>query len=154
MNNFNNNKKKIVINNYLLTYNNPKKILVYGSKLLILEKGKEKNPNLTDDNQLLCCIYNNFSKSLITISSKRIKMWNILTGRIKKSYDNLMQDNEISAFTFDSQMKRLFLGDNAGLIKCFNLNTGDFIKNFFRKKNEIIRIIHSNNNLVLITIFL
>ena len=151
MNNFNNNKKKIVINNYLLTYNNPKKILVYGSKLLILEKGKEKNPNLTDDNQLLCCIYNNFSKSLITISSKRIKMWNILTGRIKKSYDNLMQDNEISAFTFDSQMKRLFLGDNAGLIKCFNLNTGDFIKNFFRHKNEIISIIHSTKNELLIT---
>ena len=152
-NNTNNlkNKKKNFVNNYLLSYNNPKKILVYGSQLLILEKGKEKNPNLTDDNQLLCCIYNNLSKNLISISSKRIKIWNILTGRIKKSYDNLMHENEITSFTCDSQMKRFYIGDNSGLIKCFNLSTGDYIKDFIKHKYEIVSLIHSTKNELLIS---
>ena len=148
---FNNNKKKLFINNYLLCYNSPKKILVYGSKLLIFEKGKEKNPNFTDDNQLLSCVYNKLSKDLISISNKRIKIWNIYTGKNKKSYDDLMKGNEITAFTCDSQMKRFYLGDNLGNIKCFNLSTGDFIKDFIKHENEIVNVIHPTKNELLIS---
>ena len=147
----NSNKKKLYNNNYLLCYNNPKKILVYGSKLLIFEKGKEKNPNLTDDNPLLSCVYNKLSKDLITISNKRIKIWNIFTGKMKKSYEDLMKGNEITAFTCDKQMKRFYLGDNSGNIKCFNLSTGDFIKDFIKHENEIVNVIHSSKNELLIS---
>ena len=153
INNLNNNtsKKKLLYNNYLLSYHNPKKILVYGSKLLIFEKGKEKNPNFTDDNQLLSCIYNKLSKDLISISNKRIKIWNIYTGKMKKSYEDLMKGNEITAFTCDSQMKRFYLGDNLGFVKCFNLSTGDFIKDFIKHENEIVNVIHSSKNEFLIS---
>ena len=150
-NNFSLNKKRLTSNTYLLAYNLPKKILVYGSKLLIFEKGKEKNPNLTDDNQLLCCVYNKLSKDIISISSKRVKIWNIFTGKMKKSYDNLMKDNEITAFSPDSQMKRFYLGDNTGKIKCFNLSTGTFIKDFSSHDNEITYIIHSTKHELIIT---
>ena len=144
-------KKKLASNNYILCYNDPKKLLIYGSKLLIFEKGKEKNPNLTDDNQLLCCVYNKLSKNLISVSNKRIKIWNIFTGKIKKSYDDIMKGNEITAFTCDSQMKRFYLGDNMGHIKCFNLSTGDFIKEFISHENEIVNVIHSTKYELLIT---
>ena len=144
-------KKKSYDNYYLLCYNNPKKILVYGSKLLIFEKGKIKNPNLTDDNQLLSCVYNKLSKDLITISNKRIKTWNIFTGRMKKSYDDLMKGNEITAFTCDKQMKRFYLGDNLGNVKCFNLSTGDFIKVFIKHEDEIVNVIHYSKNELLIS---
>ena len=152
INNFNNsNKKKLFINNYLLCYNDPKKILVYGSKLLIFEKGKEKNPNFTDDNQLLSCVYDKLTKDLISISNKRVKIWNIFTGKMKRSYDDLMKGNEITAFTCDAQMKRFFLGDNNGYIKGFNLSTGDFIKDFIKHDNEIVNVIHSSKNELLIS---
>ena len=146
------NKKKLSSNNYLLSYNNPKKLLVYGSKLLIFEKGKEKNPNLTDDNQLLCCVYNSHSKDLISVSSKRVKIWNVYTGKMSKSYDNLMKDNDITAVCFDKQMKRFYLGDNSGKIKCFNLSTGNFIKDFASHENEITHMIHSSKNELVISI--
>ena len=145
------NKKKLSSNNFLLSYNNPKKIIVYGAKSLIFEKGKEKNPNLTDDNQLLCCVYNKLSKDLISISSKRIKIWNIFTGKMRKSYDNLMKDNDITASCFDSQMKRFYLGDNSGKIKCFNLSTGNFIKDFASHDSEITHIFHSTKNELIIS---
>ena len=144
-------KKKLSSNNYLLCYNEPKKLLVYGSKLLIFEKGKDKNPNLTDDNQLLCCVYNKLSKDLISISSKRIKIWNIFTGKMTKSYEDLMKDNEITAFSCDSNMKRFYLGDNLGNIKCFNLSTGDFLKDFIKHDTEIVNVIHSSKYELLIS---
>ena len=145
------NKKRLSSNNYLLNYNYPRKLLVYGSKLLIFEKGNEKNPNLTDDNQLLSCIYNKLSKDLITVSNKRIKMWNIFTGKMKRSYDDLMKGNEITAFTCDSQMKRFYLGDNLGKVKCFNLSTGDFIKEFNSHEDEIVNVIRSTKNELVIS---
>ena len=145
------NKKRLSSCNYLLNYNYPRKLLIYGNKLLIFEKGKEKNPNLTDDNQLLSCVYNKLSKDLISISNKRIKIWNIFTGKMKKSYDDLMKGNEITAFTCDSQMKRFYLGDNLGKVKCFNLSTGDFIKDFNSHENEIVNVIHSTKHELVIS---
>jgi WD40 repeat protein len=65
---------------------------------------------------------------------------------MKKSYEDLMKGNEITAFTCDSQMKRFYLGDNSGFIKCFNLSTGDFIKDFIKHENEIVNVIHSSKN--------
>ena len=145
------NKKKISSNNFILSYQNLKKILVYGSKVLIYEKGKDKNPNLSDDNPLLGCVYNNLSKDLITFSNKKIKLWNIFTGKVKKSYDDLMKGNEITAFTCDKQMKRFYLGDNGGHVKGFNMSTGDSLKDFFSHENEIVNVIHSTKYELLIS---
>ena len=145
------NKKKISANLFILSYQNLKKILVYGSKVLVYEKGRDKNPNLTDDNPLLGCVYNNLSKDLISFSNKKIKIWNIFTGKVKKTYDDLMKGNEITAFTCDKQMKRFYLGDNSGHIKGFNMSTGDFLKDFFQHENEIVNVIHSAKYELLIT---
>ena len=145
------NKKKISSNIFILSYQNLKKILVYGSKVLVYEKGRDKNPNLTDDNPLLGCVYNNLSKDLISFSNKKIKIWNIFTGKVKKTYDDLMKGNEITAFTCDKQMKRFYLGDNSGHVKGFNMSTGDFLKDFFQHENEIVNVIHSTKYELLIT---
>jgi hypothetical protein len=145
------NKKKITSNIFILSYQNLKKFLVYGSKLLMYEKGKDKNPNLTDDYPLLGCVYNNLSKDLITFSNKKIKIWNIFTGKVKKSYEDLMKGNEITTFTCDKQMKRFYLGDNGGHIKGFNMSTGDSLKDYFQHENEIVNVIHSSKYELLIS---
>jgi len=145
------NKKKISSNTFILSFQNLKKILVYGSKLLLYEKGKDKDPNLTDDNPLLGCVYNNLSKDLITFSNKKLKIWNIFTGKVKKSYDNLMKGYEITAFTCDKQMKRFYLGDTNGHVKGFNMSTGDYLKDFSQHENEIVNVIHSSKYEILIS---
>ena len=145
------NKKKISSNIFVLSYQNLKKLLVYGSKVLLYEKGKDKNPNLTDDYPLLGCVYNNLSKDLISFSNKKVKIWNIFTGKVKKTYTDLMKGNEITAFTCDKQMKRFYLGDNGGHVKGFNLSTGDSLKDFFQHENEIINVIHSSKYELLIS---
>ena len=145
------NKKKIMSNIHVLSLSNIKKIIVYGDKFLIYEKGKTKNPNLCDDNLILGCIYNNFQNDLITFSHKRVKLWDIFTGKVKIIFEDPMEGGEITTFAHDIQMKRFYIGDNFGKIKNFNLSTGGYLKSFIPHKNEITHLIHSFKYEFLIT---
>ena len=145
------NKKKIMSNIHVLSLSNIKKIIVYGDKFLIYEKGKTKNPNLCDDNLILGCIYNNFQNDLITFSHKRVKLWDIFTGKVKIIFEDPMEGGEITSFAHDIQMKRFYIGDNFGKIKNFNLSTGGYLKSFISHKNEITHMIHSFKYELLIT---
>ena len=145
------NKKKIMSNIHVLSLSNIKKIIVYGDKFLIYEKGKTKNPNLCDDNLILGCIYNNFQNDLITFSHKRVKLWDIFTGKVKIIFEDPMEGGEITSFAHDIQMKRFYIGDNFGKIKNFNLSTGGYLKSFISHKSEITHMIHSFQYELLIT---
>ena len=69
-------------------------------------------------------------------------MWNPLTGKIKNVFEDPMK-NEITALTLDRNMKRTFLGDNTGQIKCFNMKNGKFLKSLTSHSLEINMLIHS-----------
>ena len=138
------NKNKIVSNIHVLYLSNFKKIIVYGEKFVIYEKGKTKNPNLCDDNLILGSIYNHFQNDLITFSSKRVKLWDIYTGKVKIIFESPMEGGEITSFAHDRQMKRFYIGDNLGKIKNFNLSTGGFLKSFISHQSEIVDLIHSS----------
>ena len=51
-----------------------------------------------------------------------------------------MENGEITCFCFDKDMKRLFLGDNNGRIKNFNLSNGTFIKEFSQHNKDVVNI--------------
>ena len=145
------NKNKIMSNINVLFLSNLKKIIVYGDKFLMYEKGKTKNPTLCDDNLILGCIYNNFQNDLITFSSKRVKLWDIYTGKVKIIFEDPMEGGEITSFAHDREMKRFYIGDNFGKIKNFNLSTGGYLKSFLPHNAEIINLIHSSEFEFLIT---
>ena len=108
-------------------------------------------PNLCDDNLILGCIYNNFQNDLITFSHKRVKLWDIFTGKVKIIFEDPMEGGEITSFAHDIQMKRFYIGDNFGKIKNFNLSTGGYLKSFISHKTEITHLIHSFKYEFLIT---
>ena len=145
------NKNKIMSNINVLFISNIKKIIIYGDKFLMYEKGKTKNPSLCDDNLILGCIYNNFQNDLITFSSKRVKLWDIYTGKVKIIFEDPMEGGEITSFAHDREMKRFYIGDNLGKIRNFNLSTGGYLKSFLPHQNEIINLIHSSEYEFLIT---
>jgi WD40 repeat protein len=69
-------------------------------------------------------------------------MWNPFTGKIKNVYEDPMQ-NEVTALAIDKNMKRAFLGDNTGKIKCYNLKNGKFLKDLTSHNLEINMLVHS-----------
>ena len=145
------NKNKIMSNINVLFLSNLKKIIIYGDKFLMYEKGKTKNPTLCDDNLILGSIYNHFQNDLITFSSKRVKLWDIYTGKVKIIFEDPMEGGEITSFAHDREMKRFYIGDNLGKIKNFNLSTGGYLKSFSSHRAEIINLIHSSEYELLIT---
>ena len=136
------NKKFSSKNMKILYLSKIKKILVYGNKNVIFETDKAQNPNLADDQIILACFYDKISKSIISFCLRKIKMWNIFTGKLKKVYEDPM-NNEITALAIDVNMKRAFLGDNTGKIKNFNMKNGNLLKELESHSNEINILVHS-----------
>ena len=147
-------KKKLNINSnfYVEALCNVKQIIAYEENYLVLfEKGKTLNPSLCDDSLIIGCAYNPYKKELVTISTERIKTWNIFNGKVNKIYENLMNGTEISKFELDKRYKKCYLGDNYGKIICYNLINGILLKEFKSHNSGIIKIIHSLKYNMLIT---
>ena len=143
---------KLNSNFYVEALNNVKQIIVYGENNLILfEKGKTLNPSLCDDKLIIGCAFNSFKNELITISTERIKCWNIFNGKVNNIYENLMNGAEISTFELDKRNKKCYLGDTIGKVRCFNLINGILLKDFKSHNSGIIKIIHNLKYKMLIT---
>ena len=75
---------------------------------------------------------------IITVSWELVKFWSLLTGKVRIVYENLMENDEITYFYFDKDMKRLFLDD--GRIKKFKFSKGTFIKEFSQHNKDVVII--------------
>ena len=143
---------KLNTNFYVESLTNLKQIIIYDEDNLILfEKGKTLNPTLCDDNLIISCSYNPCSKELITVSTQRIKFWNIFNGKVNKIFEDLMNGADISVFELDKRYKKCYLGDNNGNIRCYNILNGLLFKDFKPHKSGIVSIIHSLKEKILIT---
>jgi len=127
-----------------------KKIMIYGSKIMFFENDKSLNPELADDQIIFSCNFDRISKSFYSFSLRKIKIWNPFTGKIRKVYEDPME-NEITALVLDKNLKRIFLGDNLGNIKCFNMKTGKILKILESHDAEINMLCHSQALEVLIS---
>ena len=134
--------RKLSSNLKMIYISKIKKILVYGNKNIIFETDKAQNPNLADDQIILACFYEKITKSIISFCLRKIKMWNIFTGKLNQVYEDPM-NNEITALTIDVNMKRAFLGDNTGHIKNLNMKNGKLLKELEPHLVEINMLAHS-----------
>lgn len=60
-----------------------------------------------------------------------IKIWNALDGKLKRIYADVTcqeKDVEITEVTFDSNMKRIIVGDSSGKIQILNYAYGSIMK--------------------------
>ena len=137
-------KKNFKTKSNIILVKKSKKIMCFKKhNIKILEIDKSLNPNLCDDHVVFSSYYDIISKIIITVCLRKIKMWNPFTGKISKVYEDPMK-GEITALVMDSSYKRIFLGDNNGNIKCFNLKNGKFLKDLDSHDNsEISFLIHS-----------
>ena len=135
-------KKKLSSNLKMIYLSKIKKFLIYGSKLIIFETDKAQNPDLADDQIILACYYEKITKRIISFCLRKIKFWNIFTGKLNTVYEDPM-NNEITALTIDKNIKRAFLGDNTGHIKNFNMKNGKLLKELESHNVEINMLSHS-----------
>ena len=135
-------RQKLSSNIKMLYMPKIKKVLIYGNKLMVYETDRAQNPDLADDQIILACYYEKITKSIMSFCLRKIKIWNIFTGKLKQIYEDPM-NNEITALAIDKNMKRAFLGDNSGKIKNFNMKNGKLLKELEPHNCEISMIVHS-----------
>ena len=138
----NSKNKKLASNIRMLYIKKYKKIFIYGTKLLAFETDRTNCPDLADDQVICSCYYDKVTKSLLSFCLRKIKIWNVLTGKVRQIYDDPM-GNEITAVIVDKNIKRGFIGDNVGKIRNINLKNGYTIKDLTPHSTEIKFICHS-----------
>ena len=139
----NNSKKKKLSSNLRMVYlRKLKKIFIYGSKLLFFETDRSNFPDLADDQVICSCYYDKTTKNLLSFCLKKIKFWNLLTGKVCQIYDDPM-GAEMTAIAVDKPCKRAYMGDNTGKLKNINLKNGTLLKELDPHNTEIKFLIHS-----------
>ena len=135
---FSSNKKKTLSSNiYIEALPYINKLLVYGEKFALYEKGDTTDPLLTDTFMVLGCSYNKMLNNIITFSNRSVKFWNILTGKLEKVYNDLVIISEITAYCIDEEFKIFYLGDSNGKTKSYYLSSGEYLKDYEQHKEEI-----------------
>ena len=146
---------KITSNQKIIYLTKSKKFLTYGENLIIFGMDVSfKNPELCDNQVVLGCFYNAKKFLFLTVCLKKIKLWNMLNGKLTCVYDNFLKTQfcEITSFCTDDTINRLYLGDSCGHIICMNIQSGIIIKEFSSHNSVIIAVYHCSKNKVLISL--
>ena len=147
-------KKKISSNQKMIFLSKAKKILTFGEKLMMFGMVKDKLTDLCDNQLVLGCFYKPSKYCFYTVCLKKIKIWNMLNGKLKAIYDNFLinQNSEITSFCTDISIKKIFIGDCFGNISILNINSGKILKSFQPHKTEILAMCHSTKLNILISL--
>lgn len=149
-----NSNKKLSSNQKMILLTKVNKIFTYGEKLMIFHKETASLPDLCDNQPILGCFYREHKFQLITVSLKKVKVWNIFNGKILRIYDEILSNNnaEITCYVCDSFTKKLYIGESTGITSCIDINVGKVIVNYEKHDSEIISLKYSNNLLILISL--
>lgn len=121
---------------------NPLKVIMYGKNIYTYSYDKNNTMASADENVSLCARFVPGSLCLLTPVGNKVKLWNLLTGEIKKIFSDLSR-TDISALVLDSKAKRFIMGDMDGNVGVYNVTNGALLKSLTKHKSEIIGIIHA-----------
>ena len=150
------NKKKIISSNQKMIFlNKNNKIFTYGgNKNMLFAQDNYNFPELCDSQSVLGCFCNKERFLFYTICLKKIKLWNMFNGKLKKIYDNFFTNNsaEITAFCTDKQINRVFIGDSFGYTYSISLTNGKVLETYIKHDTEIIQVFLCSNHDLFISI--
>lgn len=121
-----------------------------GRNLSFFEYDKNYNPNSVDDSVVVAVGYRPSTNTIITPAGNRIKVWNALTGEVKKIFPEITQA-EITFFALDHFKKRCLVGFSDGEAAVFNVLNGAKLKNLAKHTHEITQIVEARNLEMIIT---
>lgn len=89
----------------LCIFPKPLKLIIPGKNIVMYEYDRNNNMTSADENVSICTRFVPSSLSLLTPVGSKVKLWNLLTGEVKKIFSNLTQ-SDISVLILDQIGKR------------------------------------------------
>lgn len=143
-------EKKNFSPNGICLLQKPLKLVLFGKGLNFMEYDRHNNLTSADENVSICAEFIPSNLTLLTPVGNKVKVWNLLTGEVKKIFSNLTK-SDISTCSLDANSKRFMLGDLDGNLGVYNVNNGALLKSLQRHSSEVISIIHSEKLEVIIS---
>mmetsp|Transcript_3586 Transcript_3586/g.12606 ORF Transcript_3586/g.12606 Transcript_3586/m.12606 type:complete len:910 (-) Transcript_3586:797-3526(-) len=123
------------------------------SKNLIIAAGARKfqefefcfshTPELTDDEEIVCALYNEVIDSFITAAGCSVRIWDSSTGQLLKSFPDI-SPYPIISMCLDDRQRKFFIGDAQGNITCHNYINGVLMKSFEAHGDEVSQLVYCN----------
>lgn len=129
---------------------NPLKLVIPAKHLSFLEYDRNDSLTSADENVSICAKFVPSNLSLLTPVRNKIKLWNLLTGEVKKIFSDITK-NDISFVNLDEKSKRFMLGDTEGFIGVYNVNNGALLKTLQKHKSEIIGLRQSEKYKIIVS---
>ena len=126
------------------------KIIAVGRKIFFYDYDKDYNPKLIDKFMPLCIDFHPETLEFIVPVGKSLKIWDALTGKVKKMYKNVTS-SDITLFLFDEKFKRFLVGDAEGNLLIYNYYTGNVMKTLSKHHGPITTAVFCSANKFLYT---
>ena len=84
-------------------------------------------PEVADEGPLVTALVSMTNNSITTASMRTVRLWDALTGILKKSFQDITTAN-ITAMCFDNREQRIIVGDESGQIGVHNCLNGALLK--------------------------
>ena len=131
-----------------------KRIFLVGKSHELLIWEQEGGPFLKrkKEEPIFTALYSPFTMTLLTANREDLKIWDGLTGNLSRVYRGLT-DCDLSSVCLDGRQRKLFVGDAAGKIRCYNFLTGAYMKSLtpHPPHEEIIFLDYSNAKRMLVS---
>ena len=102
---------------------------------------KREQRGMIDDVYPIQVEFNSYFNAFVVLTKMDVRLYDAMTGRMNKVFNELFDEKiplDLSYFAFGGRQRKVFMGDNAGLIRQYNMKNGEFIKKV-NKHNEIER---------------
>ncbi|CAD8060727.1 unnamed protein product [Paramecium primaurelia] len=90
---------------------------------------KQKGPN--EEVYPIYVEFNMYFNQFIVLTKFDLRIYDAMGGKLKKVMNEVFDDKiqlDLSTFCFGGRQRKLFIADNAGLIRQYNMKTGEFLK--------------------------
>eukprot|EP00929_Paragymnodinium_shiwhaense_P070370 TRINITY_DN35643_c0_g1_i3.p1 TRINITY_DN35643_c0_g1~~TRINITY_DN35643_c0_g1_i3.p1 ORF type:complete len:1014 (-),score=163.95 TRINITY_DN35643_c0_g1_i3:88-3000(-) len=104
----------------------------------------------TDESPIIKAFYNPRRKVFLSGTSTHIRVWDAITGAIKRII--VHRDSEITDFCIDDRAQKVFIADNSGSIHVYNITTGCIIKKLTSHSSEVSGMLYCSGDKTVVTV--
>jgi len=109
------------------------KFVLGGKRLQYYENNTSSKgmKNIQDEVFPLSIDFNNYFNCFVVLSKLDIRLYDALTGKLKKVFNFLFHQKfsaELMSFDLGARQRKVFVSENSGLVKQYNLKDGTLLK--------------------------
>jgi WD40 repeat protein len=120
-------------------------------RLHFFDQGDETHEAVTDIKPVSCACYNANNMTCVTTSDCDLKVWDCVTGNVKRHYRNITA-HPVTALCLDDRKRKVILGDEKGNIGVFNYANGALMKKFHPHNGEVSHLIYCDATKAVISV--